>query len=193
VGSLKRLLIARRPQPLDKPGTSWDLVAERADGPPVTLLSAADDPGLIRPLAQELHRRLAAIERATLARRGGAATTEELLRRLAAIGRWPPLEEEDWPAEPTLAGQSEARGLLDWLLPRSGYTWLAIHAAGSVGLWSVSRMAWEGRHETAWLGGAVVPAVIIQGLIVLCNLAYLKVSRQVETSLSSRPKRGGEE
>jgi hypothetical protein len=149
LAALTRLVIGRRPSGPGEHGSNWDLLAEHADGPPVTLLGA-DDLGLVLPIARDLHGRL--------------ATNPELSRRL------PPLAEEDRPALP-------ARPLPRSLLPGGGWGWLAVHVAGSAGLLSTLALAWENPPLPQGFAGLAGLTIALQFLIFLANFAYLQVRR----------------
>ncbi|HEV3262133.1 MAG TPA: hypothetical protein VG013_35100, partial [Gemmataceae bacterium] len=142
VADLKRLVIVKRPEGTS--GTIWELVAERKDGSPEPLLSA-DDPGNVIPIARDLYARIA--------------------RREELCDRWPALAEEDRPAE--IFPDGPARGPL---LPGGGWTWLAIHAIGSVGLWQVLTLPWFQPPRPTWPTFVWTGLVVLQVVIFLANI-----------------------
>jgi hypothetical protein len=152
VAHLKRLVIGKRPGNDPWPGISWDLIAEPAHGSAVTLVSAYDEPGIVLPVARDLHRRLSA----------GHKVHPPL----------PPLLEEDWPAPPPPK-------LPRPLLPGGPWTWLLVHAVGTAGLWQALVLAWASTPVSTRLLGVAILLVVLQGVIFLANYAYLKVSRQM--------------
>lgn len=152
VPGLRRLVIGRRPDEVfeGKPGTSFDLVAESDDGPPVTLLSAYDEPELVRSVARDLHARLSA----------GPVVARPL----------PLPTEEERPAPPVPDPPP--------LLPGGPWTWLVIHLAGTVGLWPVLGAAWAHDAEAAYLRAAGTGMAFLQGFIVLANIAGIQALRK---------------
>jgi hypothetical protein len=148
---LRRLVVVKRPME-GTSGTSWDLVAERQDGSPVSLLSAYDEPGLIVPLAEDLHARLAKVP--------------------ALHGRWPALAEEDWPS-----WKPARRRPFGPLLPGGAPTYLAVHVIGSVGLWQTLAVAHAGAPKTAWLTAAAGALVGLQLLIGVISMGAWQASR----------------
>jgi hypothetical protein len=118
----------------------------------MTLISA-DDPANLVPLAKDLHARLA--------------------RREELGNHWPALAEEDRPSE-VLAD----RPLRRTLLPGGGWTWLVIHAIGSVGLWQVIGLPWFKVPGQWWHRGFVrLALLLLQGLILITNVTLLRMPR----------------
>jgi hypothetical protein len=150
VRHLKRLVVVKRPA--GKGDTVWCLVAETHEGTPATLLSA-DDPINVLPIAKDLHARLA--------------------RRETASGRWPPLAEEDGPAEPDRPPRRP-------LLPGGGWTWLAVHVAGTAGLWQIGTLPWFKQPGSVWHMSVLVGLAIMQALILITNFGLLNMSRAVK-------------
>jgi hypothetical protein len=146
---IKRLVVVRRAEA--KGGPIWELVVEPDAGLPLTLLSA-DDPGNVVPLAQDLHARLA--------------------RREELCHSWPALAEQDRPAEASLDRPPRRP-----LVPGGGWTWLAIHVIGSVGLYHVVSLPWFQVPGPIWHGFVRVWLVALQTMIFLMNIAFVKMSR----------------
>jgi hypothetical protein len=149
VADIKQLVVVKRPE--GKSDTIWELVAQPNEGSPFMVLSA-DDPGNVVPIARDLHARL--------------ALREEL------CDRWPALAEEDRPVS-ALPDRPPPRPFL----PGGGWTWLAVHVLGSVGLWQVLTLAWFQLprplgHMFVW-----VLLVVLQVLIFLVNIVSLTTDR----------------
>jgi hypothetical protein len=144
---LTRLVVVRRPA--GKSDSVWDLLAERSDALPATLISA-DDPGNVLPLAKDLNDRLT---------------------RTLGI-RWPNLAEESRPVE-DLSPLPPRRALL----PGGAASWLIVHFAGSVGLWQTLKLAWFQQPRPPWHTVVLALLVLLQGLILLGNAALFGAER----------------
>jgi hypothetical protein len=148
IAHVTRLVVIKRPE--GKSDAIWQLVAESDQGSPMTLLSA-DDPRDVVPLARDLHARVA---------------------RRAELGqRWQALAEVDRPAQ-VMPDRPPHRPLL----PGGAWTWLAIHLAGSAGLYQVVSLPWF-KVPGMWRSGVLVGLLALQALTWLVNLAVLRISR----------------
>jgi hypothetical protein len=163
VADLKRLVVVKWSEGTS--GTIWELVAERKVGSAESLLSA-DDPGNVLPIARDLHARIA--------------------RREELCDRWPPLAEEDRTGEAFPEGPAPRP-----LLPGGGWTWLVIHAIGSVGLYQVLTLPWfQPLTRTGslfvWMGFVVLQVVIFLGGILSATVAAASPSRAADRGVRPR-------
>jgi hypothetical protein len=149
-GNLRQLLIVQRP-PVEPVGTSWELLVEQENGPPLVVASAYGEPELIRGIARDLHLRI------------GASPARPL--------HWPALVE----VEQRRAAETPSPWLRP-LMPGGAHGWFVVHVAGCVGMLFLF-LAVRGHSPRAPIHmGFLAPAFLLQLLIVLANITLLKAT-----------------